>query len=164
MSPQRTPSAIYRVRAASDGDRNFVADSWRRSLQDQPAYSSMPSRGYVAWANAVIAHFLGSRPDGLALRHGDRLYTARDIERPAYLYGWLLCRDAQPGMSLVYLYVKNGYRRQGIASELLAHALEDVDDGPLSYAFHTRVDKWLGSLGMSYQPVEQLERAARQAG
>lgn len=161
---RRPPSTIYVVRPAQRDDRNFVSDSWRRSLQDQPAYSAMPTRGYVAWINAVMAHFVGSSHDGLALRPGIRIYTARDVERPAFLYGWLLCRDTEPGLALVYLYTRNGYRRQGIASDLLAHALEDGSDGPLTYAFHTRVDRWLEQLGLTYQPVEHHERSAAAQG
>jgi ribosomal protein S18 acetylase RimI-like enzyme len=154
--------ADYAIAPAVSAERNFIADSWRRSLQDQPAYASMPTRGYVAFANAVIGHFIG--PGGqLVLDPRDRLYIARDRERPAYCYGWLLGRDLSPGHALVYLYVKSAHRRQGIARDLLLNAIEATEDGPLTYAFRTRADAWFDALGMQFVPVETLEYGERQA-
>lgn len=154
--------ASYAIAPAVSAERNFIADSWRRSLQDQPAYGAMPTRGYVAFANAVICNFLGTG-SLLELDPRDRLYMARDKERPAYCYGWLLGRDLSPGFALVYLYVKGAHRRQGIARDLLADAIEATEDGPLTYAFRTRSDAWLDSLGMAFVPVETLEFGERQA-
>jgi GNAT superfamily N-acetyltransferase len=151
----------YTIAPAVSAERNFIADSWRRSLQDQPAYAAMPTRGYVAFANAVIASFLGTGQ--LELDPRDRLYMARDVERPTYCYGWLLGRDMQPGLSVVYLYVKGAHRRQGIAGDLLADAIEATNAGPLSYAFHTRADPWFRRLGMEFVPVESLEFDGRKA-
>lgn len=154
--------ADYAIAPAVSAERNFIADSWRRSLQDQPAYGAMPTRGYVAFANSVIAHFIG--PGGpLVLDLRDRLYIARDRERPAYCYGWLLGRDLSPGHALVYLYVKSAHRRQGIARDLLATAIEATEDGPLTYAFRTRADPWFDALGMEHVPVETLEYGEREA-
>jgi ribosomal protein S18 acetylase RimI-like enzyme len=153
----------YAITGPRDEERNLLADSWRRSLQDQPASGAMPARAYVAWASGIIASFLGPDAKAIALGPHDRLYIARDTRRPAYVYGWLLARDMQPGLALVYAYVKSAERRQGIASELLLHAIEQSADGPLSYAFHTRMDPWLESLGLSYLPVQTLEFGERKA-
>lgn len=153
-----TLERAYEMSEAVDADRNFIADSWRRSLQDAPAYGRMPARGYVAWINTIITHFLGAG-GALALADTDRLLVARDKVRPTYLYGWLLGRDLKPGFALVYLFVKGAHRREGIAKKLLAHAIEGASDGPLTYAFHTRFDPWLEGLGMSFSPVQRLEYA-----
>lgn len=145
----------YEVTPAVDADRNFIADSWRRSLQDAPAYGKMPSRGYVAWINGVMRHFFGEGALGLAAT--DRLLVARDKVRPTYVYGWLLGRDVEPGFALVYVFVKGAHRREGIAKELLAAALESASDGPLTFSFHTRFDRWFEELGLAFSPVEKLE-------
>lgn len=161
MSMAGRMSDRYAIGPAVDGDRNFVADSWRRSLQDAPAYASIPTRGYVAWANGFIRHFLG---DGaLALADSDRLYVARDKVRPTYLYGWLLWRDTQPGLAVVYVYTKGPHRHEGVAKDLLATALEASSEGPLSYAFRTRFDGWFEDLGLAFVPVEQLAFGKREA-
>lgn len=145
----------YVIGPAIDGDRNFVVDSWRRSLQDAPAYASIPTRGYVAWITEIIKAFLG---DGaLSLADGDRLYVARDKVRLTYLYGWILARDLKPGFALVYAFVKRAERGAGVAKALMARALEDASDGPLTYAFRTRVDPWFHDLGLSFEPVERLQ-------
>ena len=153
----------YTISPAQNDERNFVADSWRRSLQDAPAYSRMPTRGYVAFASSVIKNFLGHDPSFIALDKRDRLYVARDDERPSYFYGWLLGRDMQPGFALVFVYVKGAHRRQGVAKDLLAAAIEATEEGPLTYAFRTRMDGWFDDLGMTFSPVENLEFGKRGA-
>lgn len=152
----------YVVESARPGDTHLVKDSWRRSLQDAPAYSSMPVRAYVAYANDVIAHFMDGE-HGIPSRPCDRLIVARDRERPVYVYGWMLYRDMRPGLALVFLYTKSCHRRDGVASELLANALSATESGPYTYAFRTLADKWLQSYGFEYRPVGELERDDRRA-
>ena len=152
----------YAVTPGASAERNLIVDTWRRSLQDAPAYAKVPTRGYVFWVTDLIRHFLGTGRE-LSLRSSDRLYVARDVERPTYVYGWLLCRDQRPGLALVYVYVKGPHRREGIAKELLASALEATEDGPLTYAFRTRFDRWFDDLGMTFAPVEELQFGKRVA-
>lgn len=152
----------YQIGEAVDGDRNLIKDSWRRSLQDAPAYAAMPSGAYVGWVNEIIRHFVGEA-SALRLHPTDSLLVARDKVRPAYVYGWLLGRDMQPGLSLVYLFVKGAHRREGIAKALLAEALERASDGPLTHAFRTRFDPWFESLGLAFLPVERLVYGRRAA-
>lgn len=138
-------------------ERNLVADSWRRSLQRSPAFSAMPSRGYVYTLTETIQHFLGRDYHRIELLDDDFMLMARDEERPAYVLGWLLGRDMKPGLALIYVYVKRDHRGEGIAKELLASALERCEEGELWYCYRTRFDGLFEKYGMQYLPVQKLE-------
>lgn len=156
MGPRMLTLGRYDITRAEPRDMHLVKDSWRRSLQDAPAYAAMPSRGFVAWANDVIGHFLDG-PGMLPTDARDHLVIARDRDKPAYIYGWALYRDLEPGVALVFVYVKSSHRREGIGGDLVASALQGTGEGPFTYAFRTRFDDWFHSLGFEYQPVESLE-------
>lgn len=117
----------------------------------------MPSRAYVAYINDIIKSFFGVPPHRLT-SPSDRVFVARDKERPTYVYGWLLARDMSPGCAVVYCFTKRVHRRLGIASDLLATALEAFDPGPYTFAFRTRASRWFEGLDFAYQPVSELER------
>lgn len=153
----------YAIKDARPSDLSLIKDSWRRSLQDAPAYSAIPARGYAAYVNDVIGYFLGGEPGSLTAHPDDQLLVACDVERPMYVYGWILARDLKPGLALVYVYVKSHHRREGVASELLATVVAGTDAGPMTYAFRTRVDPWFEDCGLTFEPVENLQYGKRVA-
>lgn len=149
----------YEITKPRDGDKAFACDSWRRSQQDAPAYSAMPTRAYVAWANAIIKGFVGTHNDRLELRDGCFLLVARDKERARYIHGWALFSNADSKLTLIYCFTKKEHRKQGVCNALLASAMETTGEPLTHYASRTRFDDVWEDLGMEYLPVQQLEAA-----
>lgn len=149
----------YEITAPRDADKAFACDSWRRSQQDAPAYSGMPTRAYVAWANTIIKGFVGTHHERLELRPGSFLLVARDKERPRYIHGWALFTQHAKGLTLVYVFTKREHRRQGVCNALLAVAMEQSGEPLTHYASRTRFDRVWEGLGLTFQPVQDLEAA-----
>lgn len=143
-------------------ERNLVMDSWRRSMQDAPAYRKMPTRAYCYWANCMIQSFLGQDVHRIELRDDDFLLVARDKERPTYVLGWLLATDTKPGCALAYVYVKQNDRGQGVAADLIATAIERCEPGPVTYGIRTRFDQLWESYGMEFKPIQEFEAPRRE--
>lgn len=153
-------SSDFEPTPARDGDKAFVCDSWRRSQQDAPAYSAMPTRAYVAWMNSVIRGFLGSHDTRLALPRGCFLLVARDRERPKYIHGWALFSQREGQLALIYAFTKKGHRKSGVIRSLLAQAMEQSGEPLTHYASRTRFDDIWEGYGLEYLPVQTLEVAA----
>lgn len=143
-----------------DGDKAFVCDSWRRSQQDAPACSAMPTRAYVAWMNQIVRGFLGSHDTKLQLQKGCFLLVARDVERPKYIHGWALFSAAGGRLVLLYAFTKKAHRRQGVIRALLAQAMEQSGEPLTHYASRTRFDEIWEGYDLEYLPLQTLEVAA----
>lgn len=159
----------YFIDGPDDSLRNLVGDSWRRSMQD--AYSAMPTRAYVFWANKVINSFIGSDVHRIELRDDDFVLVARDKHRPNYVLGWLIGTDKRPsadstsdellstGCAIHWVYVKKDHRHEGIAADLIATAIERCEPGEVTYGVHTRFDGVWERLGLTFRPIQEFEKA-----
>lgn len=130
----------------------------------QDAYSNMPTRGYVFWASKVINSFIGNDVHRIELRDDDFVLVARDKERPTYALGWLIGTDTKPGCALHWLYVKRAHRREGVAADLIATAIERCEPGEVTFGVRTRFDDVWERLGLTFKPIQEFEKSGGSRG
>lgn len=119
-----------RIRPATENDRRFVVNSWFES------YRPHVDAGFDVFA-------AGHR------RHMDALFAvcpppsvACDLEDPDTIFGWALAKGAH----LHYVYVKQPFRRLGVAKALVVPAVK-------WYTFETPAGLTLAkSLQLRYDP------------
>lgn len=128
----------YKIRADTEDDRNFILSSWLRSFRnngDWPRH--IDSATYYANHQSIIQRLL--------VLCDVRVACAADDEN--LILGWC-CVD---GSIVHYVFVKEQYRKLGIAKALLS-GLEDKAE----YTHWTRIIKDLDHagklLGLRYNP------------
>jgi ribosomal protein S18 acetylase RimI-like enzyme len=135
-------------------DRNFVFDTWARAFRVAPACKSTPTSAYHPWQRARMERIL-SRPSTLVL-------VARDSEREVFIHGYGVFERFDDAFVAHWVYVKNNdvSRRQGVASLLLARALDRIGEGSheLLYTHRTYFADKAESLGFQFVKLEDLER------
>ncbi len=103
------------IRRASKPDMAFVVDSFLES------YRTAHAAGLIAMSDwrVVMTRQLGL----LFARSGVEVHVAHHPgESVADLYGWAAVEKSEPCPLVIYCYVKQPYRRMGIARALLAAA------------------------------------------
>jgi hypothetical protein len=102
----------FRLATKADADRQFIVATWSSS------YKKAHTAGIIQaddWAGIMHAQI----PKILA-RPGMRAVIAVDKADPDYFYGWIAGDTSDVVPVVAYIYVKEPYRRQGIARGLFA--------------------------------------------
>lgn len=127
-------------------DRPFVASSWRVSYRE-----SVHNPGLARWLRKSA---YGRAHDALieaTLDHG-QVAICHDPEDATHILGWI-CFDPP---SWHYVYVKEAFRRRGIASVLLTIAQDYGLPQACEITHRTAVgDEFLASFGKATTPTEQ---------
>lgn len=138
-------------RAAGAVDRNFVAKSWVASYRDAD------SAGFIAvddWYLVMIPQVVKAmaRPDV-------RVWIAYETSNPnpsANAYGFLVADTAERPPLVYYVFVKEAYRRAGVARGLFAAAgiapdqpFNFVCDTPMAHRLRRKIPlaRWAPKLG-----------------
>ena len=98
------------IRPAAPSDRQFVVSTWSRS------FKLMHSAGLISdedWPTVMRPQF-----EKILDRDGVRTMIACGARDPDFFYGWIAADPLE--RVLVYVYVKEPYRRTGIARQLFA--------------------------------------------
>ena len=103
-------SEIVSIRRATRRDIPFLTSSWLRSFRDGAFVRGVPSTLYYRYHHKVISALLSRAVTLVAV-------NAEDDDQ---ILGWL-CAELVEGPSLVvhYAYVKEVFRKQGLAKRLL---------------------------------------------
>lgn len=101
--------AVTMLRAGVPADHPFVIDSWLLSGRSQ-AIARDAGRGYAGDMKWLLRRLL----------ERGALLVACDKEEPGAIWGWALTR----GSSIFYVYVRQEFRRKGLARALLAPFLD----------------------------------------
>jgi GNAT superfamily N-acetyltransferase len=118
-SPSGASIAIV-LRPVDDGDVPLVYATWLNNYRHGSKQASrMEHHAYFAHQRSVI--------DRLMLRDDTRFTCAADPDEPRRVYGWISYTTAGDVPVVHYLYVKNLYRRFGIA-RALARSASIVDE------------------------------------
>lgn len=135
MSP-----ASFTLRQANPSDESFIYNSWLKSYKNSDFARSIPARTYYAMHHLVIERIL-SRPSTQVL-------VACDPTAPDVLYGYVVMESVGDLSVVHYCYVKQAFRRLGIASALLASA--PTPDA--SYSHRTKDVHYLVSPSHTFNP------------
>ncbi len=138
------------IRPMHPSERNLVVQSWLRSSARSKFAALMPKLQYEAEEHALIEDMLAN-PANIVL-------VAELAEVPGEVHGWL----AHDETAVHYVYVKQLYRRQGIASRLFDAAVESTALGFNTCSHTTRSSAlvpWLASL--VYNPFYAFKYIAK---
>ena len=101
---------LIEVRAAENHELNFVMHSWLRSLRSfEPFYRQM--------TNEIFYSEHGKKIDNAINRGYCLVVCPRD--HPAIIAGYIVWQNKGDNTLCHYIYIKNEYRKMGIASLLL---------------------------------------------
>lgn len=125
--------ASLAYRRAEDRDRPLIFDSWLSSFADAHAAGLIPMHMYRRVYHEAIAWIM-ARPGAetwVAYHPGEHDTTAD-------LYGWICIERGHAAPVIHYAFVKQAFRRMGIARGLLAAT--DIDPtAPLLFTFKTGI-------------------------
>jgi GNAT superfamily N-acetyltransferase len=115
--------AVTVFRPMVPDDVPFIKDSWLKSFRDSPWAGCVSNNMYTEVYNDTVEQLWG---------RGAEVWVACAAHDHAKILGWI-CVEAVPGgRATHYLYIKDPYRRKGLASSLLEKF------GGRFYTFRTR--------------------------
>jgi len=139
--------ATFKIRAYEPSDEGFVLKSWLKSYRTAPANFRLRDREYYEERMPLVKHLVDR----------GRVLLAVDVEDPDLAFGWV-CYEKNV---LHYVYVKEAFRRLGIATELFEHSI-NIDGAEPVYLTHmhrktpfaTWIDRYFAKLGdrLIYKP------------
>jgi ribosomal protein S18 acetylase RimI-like enzyme len=133
-----------------DDDVAFVMDTWARSFQRAPSCETMPPDAYFPWQRKRMDTILAREPLVVVARGKD----------PLWLYGYGVFERIDDAFVAHWLYVKKHYKRQRVASRLLAHALEQIGHGATSLVLthRTYIEPKALEMGFTHVRLDDLYR------
>lgn len=124
-------ASLVRFRPMLPDDVNFVKDSWLKSFRDSPWAGVVPNNLYTDTTNEAIEQLLarGAKVEVVSAAHDDNKILA-----------WCCSEPVINGVAVHYVYVKDPYRRKGLASALLerARGKAECERPRCLYTFRTR--------------------------
>jgi GNAT superfamily N-acetyltransferase len=115
----------YDISDATPDELDFVLHSSKWSLRHSAEYRKMPTAAAFAVLNPLL-NDLVARSAVLVARSGRRIF------------GWLAFEVVEDTFVLGYVYVRQEYRRRGVARQLLLAALESCPVTDLAYIVPTK--------------------------
>lgn len=109
-------------RDVAEGDVPFIFSSWLQSYRDSEEVRNIGNDAYFGGHHKVIAE-LAQRPEA-------KCFVACASDFPAQIFGWAYGESGAETV-LHYVYVKQQYRRMGIARGLLQKIHQQRDGGIL---------------------------------
>lgn len=106
------------IRDAEPGEENFVYNSWLHSYRSSHFARPIESKTYYAFHHAIIERIL-ARPTCTVL-----IATHKDT--PTIILGYLVLESLEKP-TIHFVYVKQPFRRLGIAKALLGHLRPKLD-------------------------------------
>jgi GNAT superfamily N-acetyltransferase len=101
---------MYIIRNSHSGDTSYVISTWITSYQERTSTRELrPSE-----LHARIEHLLSLADTSLLV--------LTDVETPDLILGWSCSSES----ALHYVYVRDGFRRQGIATRLVARTNDPI--------------------------------------
>lgn len=102
------------IRPARESDLGLVYGAWRESFYDSNDAGPLPADLYRAAYRETITRIL-ALPDTI-------VQVAQSPRDESLLYGFIAYEYAAPFSTLFYIYVKQPYRQNGIATALMTAA------------------------------------------
>jgi len=129
------------LRALDPSDLAFIFNSWLKSYRDSSFGKSISNPMYFRQHHHVIDKLIGRTEIILAVNQDD----------PKQIYGYVCMERRGPIPILHYLYVKQPYRKLGIARQLFAL----LPDDPFIYTHESPVVSKFSQKGV-YSPYQMF--------
>lgn len=131
-----------RLRTANPEDVSFIFNSWLKSYRTSEMCKPMTNEVYFAEQHRLIENLVTSC----------KVIIACNEQDPKHLYGWICAGDTDGIFTLHYIYIKQAFRKMGLAKMLLEICGHDGSTMGI-YTHHTLPMKfWAGRYILLYQP------------
>lgn len=156
MKPNRAIESLALAEGITDDDVAFVLSTWAESFRHAPACKPMPTTAFHRWHRPRMLEILARKP---------LVVVARDSTNPGFIYGYGVFERLGPTLVAHWVYTKRNWRRDGIASRILAHALERIGQGATDIVMthRTYIEPHAASLGFRFVKLESLYADAQRA-
>lgn len=140
-------TAAIDIRPCSDSEMAFVRDSWARSYEDDARPRWCRKRVWYSGHRDVTTKCLRDATVSVAV----------PSNVPGEVLGWV-AYDVGRGL-LHYAYVKDWARRKRIATQLVAHAMRDMEQWAMVVATHMtkRGRPFLDDKKLAFDPFAWVE-------
>jgi hypothetical protein len=104
---------MVKLRPFQESDFNFILNSWLLSFRNSPFAKNLTNEKYYSAQQPICIH----------LMNASTILVACSPEEPKQIFGYIVAQpapNAVEGAWVHYCYVKNLYRRMGIATSLRA--------------------------------------------
>lgn len=136
---------VTTFRAARPSDVPFILDSWIKSFRESPWAGVVPNNQFYAVTREAI--------EGLLAR-GAKLTIACSRADEDQILGWTCLEPVRDGTACHFTYVKDPYRKRGLATELLTHGTHSPQEGDRRfYTFRTRCSSYFSRTGWVHEPA-----------
>ena len=120
------PVLPIQVRKAGRADIPFITSSWLRSFRDGYLVRSIPNTVYYYQHHKILEALL---PRSVVL-------IACNEENPDQILGWICAEVVDTALVIHYMYVKQPFRKFGIAKRLVG-ILEESESPPAVMVTHS---------------------------
>lgn len=133
--------SLFNIRPATPNDANFIISSWLKRYRDAISPRLVTDKIYYSAQHQIIAAIL-QKPT-------TEVFIACNAADEGQICGYVV-GERLPDLSMIHwVYVKNSFRKWGIATELLAKFPEATQ-----YTHRTHLVKFLDKNGkLRYNPV-----------
>lgn len=127
------------IRDRQQLDDNFIISSWASSYRNHPTFGAMPEKLYFTHINKFIIRVLGKS-------YG---FIACDSRDKSVIFGYCIYRFHGDLPIVSYVYVKEHFRRFGIAATLIKQVSSETK---IITALIPKHEKWLKALDCVFDP------------
>ena len=120
------PVLPIQIRKAQKSDIPFITSSWLRSNRDGFMVRSVPNTVYYYKHHKILESLL---PRGIVI-------VACNEEDPDQILGWCCAEVLDTALVIHYIYIKQPFRRFGIASRMIA-LLKQTEQPPAIMVTHS---------------------------
>jgi GNAT superfamily N-acetyltransferase len=104
------------VRKPHAGDVDFLTNSWLESFRDGYFPSSVPNRVYYNQHHRILEKLMPRA----------QILIACNAKDPEQIFGWVCAEQMDQHLVIHYIYVKDTFRRFGIAKRLVKLLMRDL--------------------------------------
>lgn len=106
------------IRAVREDDINFIYSSWLKSHRRSTYAQAMSADVYYDNHKKLLTHLLDR----------GQILVACNQDDEEQIFGWIVFEPLKETMILHYVYVKDPYRRLGLANRLFTQARDFIHD------------------------------------
>lgn len=137
------------IRVGTDDDVPYLMRRSLKDLRNMDFVRSTENRLYFTYMHRAFEHYLVNAPVFVACQGPEEVNGSVVAGNPRRILGFIICQPSNIGLIVHYMNVRRStddqghvvenYRRQGIGTKLLRHALSEtgMPQSPITYTLRT---------------------------
>jgi len=135
------------LRQAHQGDVPFIFNSWLKSYRNSKFSKNIPTSVYFSEHHKVL--------EEIALN--DQIYVACNTEDESQIFGYVAATEIDGIFLLHYVYVKQPYRKIGLAKFMVESVRKKLDDLAFCTHLSNTMEKTAEKYNLIYSPYLALK-------